>query len=65
MCCTKISDLDYFSKSRNGNLHLLVHKVFLMFRCKYENISCSTGARYLARLTKYHAGIILIIEMFE
>ena len=26
--------------------------------------TCSNGARYLASLTKYHTGIILIIEMF-
>ena len=36
MCCTKISGWDYFSKSRNCNLHLLVHKVLLKFRCENE-----------------------------
>ena len=36
MCCTKILGLDYFLKSRNCNLHLLVHTVFLKFRCEYK-----------------------------
>ncbi len=36
MCRFKFLGLDYFSKSPNCNLHLLVHKVFLNFRCEYE-----------------------------
>ena len=46
MCCTKISDLDCFSKSSNCNLHLLVHKVFLKFRCEYE-IKETPSSRYI------------------
>ncbi len=46
MCCTKISGVDYFSKSRNCNLHLLVHRVFLKHRCEYE-IKQSPSNRYI------------------
>ncbi len=43
---TKISGWDYFSKSRNCNLHLLVHKVFIKFRCEYE-IKQTPSSRYI------------------
>ncbi len=46
MCCTKISSLDYFSKSRNRNLHVLVHKVLLKFRCEYE-IKQTSSSRHI------------------
>ncbi len=46
MCCTKISALDYFSKSRNCNLHLLVHKVLLKHRWEYE-IKQTPSCRYI------------------
>ncbi len=46
MCCTKISDLDYFSKNRNCNLHVLVYKVFLKFPCEYE-IKQTPSSRYV------------------
>ncbi len=55
MCCTKISGLDYFSNSRNCNLHLLVHKVFLKFRCENE-IKQTLSSRYIfteKRLLKF------------
>ncbi len=45
-CCTKIAGWDYFSKSRNCSLRLLLHKVFLKLRCENE-IKQTPSSRYI------------------
>ncbi len=45
-CCTKIAGLDYFLKSRNCNLRLLLHKVFLKLHCENE-IKQTPPSRYI------------------